>query len=46
MVVYDHLGNLVKNNLLAYLVPEGNLKKAVFNINTGDRRIINKLHKN
>ena len=44
MVVYDHLGDLVTNTLLLYLVPEEILKRAVFNINTGDRRIINKVH--
>ena len=46
MVTYDHLGNLVTMTLLADLVPEENLKRAVFNINTGDRRINIKLHKN
>ena len=45
MVIYDHLGNLVTKTLIADLFPEENLKRAVFNINTGERRIINKLHK-
>ena len=46
MVIYDHLGDLVTNNLLACLIPEENVKRAVFNINMGDHRIINKVHKN
>ena len=46
VVIYDHLGNLVTKTWLADLVPEENLKRAVFNINTGERRIINKVHKN
>ena len=46
MVIYDHLGDLVKNNLIADLIPEENVKRAVFNINIGDRWIINKVHKN
>ena len=46
VVIYDHLGNPAKNTRLVDLIPEENLKRAVFNINTGDRRIINKLYKN
>ena len=46
MVIYDNLYILVTKTRQAYLVPEENLKRAVFNINTGDRRIINKVHKN
>ena len=46
MVIYDHLGNLVTNTWLADLIPEENLKRAVFNINTGNHLVINKLHKN
>ena len=46
VVTYDHLGNLVTMTLLADLVPEENLKRAVFNINTGDRQINIILHKN
>ena len=46
MVIHYHLGNLVTKSLLADLVPEENLKRAVFNINIGDRRINIKLHKN
>ena len=45
MVIYDHLGNLVANTLLSDLVPEYNVKRAVLNSNTGDRWIINKVHK-
>ena len=45
-VIYDHLGNLVTKTRLADLVPKEYVKRAVFNINTGDHRIINKLHKN
>ena len=46
MVIYDHIGNLVTKTWLADLVPDENVKRAVFNINIGDRRIINKVHKN
>ena len=46
MVICDQLGKLVTKNRLADLVPEENLKRAIFNINTGNRRIINKVHKN
>ena len=46
MVIYYHLGNLFTNTLLLDLVPQENLKKAVFNTNTGDGGIINKVHKN
>ena len=46
VVIYDHLGNLVTNTLLADLFPEENLNREVFNINTGDRLIINRVHKN
>ena len=46
VVIYDHIGNLVTNTLLVHLVPEGNVNRAVFNINTCNRRIINKLQKN
>ena len=38
VVIYDHLGNLVTKSLLEDLVPEENVKMAVFNINTGDCR--------
>ena len=46
VVIYGRLGNLATKDLLADLFPEENIKRAVFNINTGDRRIINKVHKN
>ena len=46
VVIYDHLGNLLTNNLLADLVLEKNLNRMIFNIITGDRWIINKVHKN
>ena len=46
VVIYDHIGNLVTKTLLSDLVPEGNLKRAVSNLNTGDRRKINKAHNN
>ena len=46
MVIYDHLGNLVTKTFLSYLFPEENSNRVVFNINTGDLRIINKVHKN
>ena len=46
MVIYDHLWNLVTRNLLAYLFPEENVNRAVFNINTGNLQIINKVHTN
>ena len=46
MVIYDHLGNLVTKISLADPVPEENLKKALFNINTGNLWIINKVHEN
>ena len=45
MVIYDHLGNLITITLLADFFPEVNVKRAVFNINTDNRRIINKVHK-
>ena len=46
MVIYYHLGNLVTKNLLADVFPEENVKRVVFSINIGDRRITNKEHKN
>ena len=46
MVIDDHLGNLVTKTRLADLRPEKILYRVVFNINTGERRIINKVHKN
>ena len=46
MVIYYHLGNLLTMTLLSDLVPEENTKREVFNIDTGNRRIINKVHKN
>ena len=46
MVIYDDLWNLVTRNLLAYLFPEENVNRAVFNINTGNLQIINKVHTN
>ena len=45
MFIYDHLENLVTKTSMADLVPEENLKRAVFNINIGNLRIINKVHK-
>ena len=46
VVIYDHLWNLVTNSLLADLLPKENIKKAVFNINSGGRPTIIKVHKN
>ena len=46
VVIYDHLGNLITKTLLAYPIPEGKVKRVAFNTNTGNRQIINKLHKN
>ena len=46
VVIYDHLGKLFTKTWLEELFPEENLKRAVFNINTGDRQIINKICKN
>ena len=43
--IYDHLCNLVTKTLLEDLVLEGNLKRSLFNINTGNHWIINKAHK-
>ena len=45
VVIYDRLRNLVTKTWLADLFPKENVKRVVFNINTGDRRIINKVHK-
>ena len=46
MVVYDHIWNLVTNTALADLVHEKTIKREVLNINTGNHKIINKVHKN
>ena len=46
MVIYDHLGNLITRTLLAEFFPEVNVKRAVFNINTSNFRLLNKVHKN
>ena len=44
VVIYDHIRNLVTNTLVADLLPEENLKIALFNINKGNHSIINKGH--
>ena len=46
VVIYDYLGKIVTKTGLADLVPEENIKRSVFNINTGNHWIINKIHKN
>ena len=46
VVIYDHLGNLVTKNWLTDLLPEENVKRVVFKINTGNCRIIIKVNNN
>ena len=46
VVVYYRFGYIVTKTELSDLVPEKNVNRAVFNINTGDRQIIIKVYKN
>ena len=45
MVIYDRLGSLITKTLLADLFLEVNVNRVVFNINTGNFQIVNKVHK-
>ena len=44
--IYNHLGNLITKYYLTDLVLEENVNRVVFNINTGNHWLINKVRKN
>ena len=46
MVIYNRLGNHVSRFLLTDLLPDVNVNMTAFNINTSDRRFIDKLRRN